>query len=128
MLAKAPMSSKILVDESIQGLEYLPLPNCCPKEPRFIHGGQLAAPTRRRPPGRTAFALSRPVCRALASPTPWSASIAGAGLIPKPATGPAAQGALAERRIVAAIAHRIEELWPMGREVGWLRELGGGAA
>src|SRR5258708_25222527 len=26
-----------------------------------------------------AFALSRPVCRALASPTPWSASIAGAG-------------------------------------------------
>lgn len=54
--------------------------------------------------------------------------IAGAGLIPKPATGPSAQGTLAERRIVAAIAHRIEELWPMGREVGWLRELGGGAA
>jgi hypothetical protein len=52
--------------------------------------------------------------------------IAGAGLIPKPATGPAAQGTLAEKRIVAAIAHRIEELWPLGREVGWLRELGGG--
>lgn len=49
--------------------------------------------------------------------------IAGAGLIPKPATGPAAQGTLAEKRIVAAIAHRIEELWPLGREVGWLREL-----
>ena len=29
-----------------------------------------------------AFALSRPVCRALASPTPWSASIAGAGFEP----------------------------------------------
>jgi hypothetical protein len=49
-------------------------------------------------------------------------------LIPKPATGPAAQGTLAEKRIVAAIAHRIEELWPLGREVGWVRELGGGAA
>lgn len=55
-------------------------------------------------------------------------SVAGAGLIPKPATGPAVQGALAERRIVAAIAHRIEEWWPLGQEVGWLRELGGGAA
>ena len=29
-----------------------------------------------------AFALSRPVCRAFASPTPWSASIAGAGFEP----------------------------------------------
>lgn len=52
--------------------------------------------------------------------------IAGAGLIPKPATGPAAQGTLAENRIVSTIAHRIEEWWPLGREVGWLRELGGG--
>lgn len=39
-----------------------------------------------------------------------------------------AQGTLAERRVVAAVPHRIEEFWPLGREVGWLRELGGGAA
>jgi hypothetical protein len=54
--------------------------------------------------------------------------VAGAGLIAKPATGPAAQGTLAETRIEAAIAHRIEEWWPLGREVGWLRELGRGEA
>ncbi len=54
--------------------------------------------------------------------------IAGAGLIPKPATGPAAQGTLAERPSATVIAHRIEEWWPLGREVGWLRELGGGDA
>lgn len=52
--------------------------------------------------------------------------IAGAGLIPKPATDPPAQGTLAERRVAAAVAHRIEEWWPLGREVGWVRELGGG--
>jgi hypothetical protein len=59
---------------------------------------------------------------------PQTTVMAGAGLIPKPATGPAAQGTLAGRPSVVAIAHRIEEWWPLGREVGWLRELGGGAA
>ena len=85
--------------------------------------------------GRLTLSLTRKTQRAN-QPSPLTKSpafaglfsIAGAGLIPKPATGPAAQGTLAEKRIVAAIAHRIEEWWPLGREVGWLRELGGGGA
>jgi hypothetical protein len=28
---------------SVQGLKYVPLPNCCPREPRFTQKGQLLA-------------------------------------------------------------------------------------
>lgn len=45
-------------------------------------------------------------------------------MISKPATGPLAP----ETPIGAALAHRLEESWPLGREVGWLRQLGRGAA
>jgi len=40
--------------------------------------------SRRRPPCGGLRGLGRRVCRALASPTPWSASIAGAGFEPVP--------------------------------------------
>jgi hypothetical protein len=44
-----------VVDMSIQGLKYVPLPNCCPPEPHFIQKGQLlrwddADKVRRVPP------------------------------------------------------------------------------
>jgi hypothetical protein len=51
-----------------------------------------------RPHGRPS-GLSRPVCRAFTSPTPWSASIAGAGLKHLPPT-----------------VLRVEERWDLDAE------------
>ncbi|MGH2903257.1 MAG: recombinase family protein [Solirubrobacteraceae bacterium] len=53
--------------------------------------------------------------------------IAGAGLIPKPATDLSAQN-LAETMAlsVAALAVRLEEWWPLGQEVDWLQQIAGG--